>query len=579
MSDPMQEIEELLSEWDAGTLSDEGVRRLRELLRGDENARIHFARLQTFHAALRSEAGRGESLVVPASGDLGSTRNEGGDVSNRGFGASVDLHAAARDNRALSGSTDRSSRTLAFFIGAIAAGLMVFVFFRRPVEDEVAGGNGSRHPTMATGSAQRSDAEPSSPGVAMVTQVAGVDAMVDGRELSAGQALVPGNFEIDEGVVQIEFFCGATVVLEGPAKLELVTTDLARLERGKLRAQVPPAALGFTVEANDTRVVDLGTEFGVVVSDDGMGVEVFEGEVEVHHPGDVARLLEEGEAVTHGRDGVTAHSDARPEEFVDVQSFHEKVSARQLDRYHRWQAWSESFRHDPRLIAYYDFNNFGRWNRRLRCRIEPVDQELDGAIVGAVPAEGRWAGKTSLEFKHPGDRVRVSIPGEYRSLSFSAWVRIDSLDRWYNSLFLTDDYNEGEPHWQILDTGQLYFSVRAFPKGKKKPVNKRKVLSPVFWDPSLSGKWLHLATTYDVDRCVVRHYLDGELLHEQAIPKEQVATNTRFGPSTIGNWTRPYRPDRDFAIRNLNGSIDEFAIFSDVLSAAEIQEIYLHGKP
>ncbi|MFG0254668.1 MAG: iron dicitrate transport regulator FecR, partial [Rhodopirellula sp. JB053] len=104
MSDPMQEIEELLSEWDAGTLSDDGVRRLRELLRSDENARIHFARLQTFHAALRSEAGRGESLVVPASGDSKFARNEGGDGSNKGSsskgsGISLDLTAAARDDR------------------------------------------------------------------------------------------------------------------------------------------------------------------------------------------------------------------------------------------------------------------------------------------------------------------------------------------------------------------------------------------------------------------------------------------------------------------------------------------------
>ena len=67
---------------------------------------------------------------------------------------------------------------------------------------------------------------------------------------------------------------------------------------------------------------------------------------------------------------------------------------------------------------------------------------------------------TTLEFKRPGDRVRVQIPGEFDSLTFSCWVKIDSLDRWYNSLFLTDGHDQHEPHWQIMDDGRLFFSVK-----------------------------------------------------------------------------------------------------------------------
>jgi hypothetical protein len=35
----------------------------------------------------------------------------------------------------------------------------------------------------------------------------------------------------------------------------------------------------------------------------------------------------------------------------------------------------------------------------------------------------------------------------------------------------------------------------------------------------------------------------------------------------------------NFAVRNLNGSMDEFAIFKAALTSSEIGDIYRHGKP
>ena len=200
-----------------------------------------------------------------------------------------------------------------------------------------------------------------------------------------------------------------------------------------------------------------------------------------------------------------------------------------------------------------------------------------GRIVGANPASGRWAGKQAYEFKHPGDRIRVQIPGKFSSLSFVCWVRIDSLDRWYNSLFLTDNYQRGEPHWQILNSGQLFFSVRVS-QGPGGPEHK-EVVSPVFWMPSMSGEWLNLATTYDVEQAQTSHYLNGALLSSDSIPDSKLVKETRIGLASIGNWSAPTKPNQDFAIRNLNGRMDELMIFNSALSAEEIQEIYSNGKP
>ena len=93
--------------------------------------------------------------------------------------------------------------------------------------------------------------------------------------------LRPGRvLAIQRGLAQIRFASGATVVLQGPARLELLGPTSAKLHSGKLTAQVPPAAKGFAILSPQGRVVDLGTEFGISVGADGAAdVLVYEGKV------------------------------------------------------------------------------------------------------------------------------------------------------------------------------------------------------------------------------------------------------------------------------------------------------------
>ena len=101
-----------------------------------------------------------------------------------------------------------------------------------------------------------------------------------------------------------------------------------------------------------------------------------------------------------------------------------------------------------------------QWSRRLtnRATASPVGE---GAVVGAARDADRWgtAGE-ALDFSPTGSRVRVVVPGQYGSLTLMTWVKINSLDRWYSSLFLTDGHELHEPHWQIIDDGRLFFSVK-----------------------------------------------------------------------------------------------------------------------
>ncbi|NOX98401.1 MAG: LamG domain-containing protein, partial [Verrucomicrobia bacterium] len=155
--------------------------------------------------------------------------------------------------------------------------------------------------------------------------------------------------------------------------------------------------------------------------------------------------------------------------------------------------------------------------------------------------EGRWPKlKSALEFKPTGSRTRVFIPGKFKSLTFVCWARIDSLDRQYNALFLADNYQAGEPHWQIRNDGKLMLSIKIRETGN---YTNYIYFSPVIWDVTQSGQWMHLASVFDEQKQEVTHYINGEKVSsEVAIPQREVHT-TRIGAGEIGNWGLPLKAD------------------------------------
>jgi hypothetical protein len=104
------------------------------------------------------------------------------------------------------------------------------------------------------------------------------DGVSPAGDMRAGTAL-----KLERGLAEVHFRCGARVVLEGPASLELLSDNSARLRSGRLAARVPEAAVGFEIVSPQGKVIDLGTEFGVAVGAGGATeVYVFEGQVRAH---------------------------------------------------------------------------------------------------------------------------------------------------------------------------------------------------------------------------------------------------------------------------------------------------------
>jgi hypothetical protein len=94
-----------------------------------------------------------------------------------------------------------------------------------------------------------------------------------------------GMIDLAAGRAEIAFDNGARLLLEGPARAELLAPLRIRLHHGRLTTDIPPAAHGFTVVTTGLQVVDLGTEVGIEAARDGRtAVQVYQGAVDLVLP-------------------------------------------------------------------------------------------------------------------------------------------------------------------------------------------------------------------------------------------------------------------------------------------------------
>jgi hypothetical protein len=146
---------------------------------------------------------------------------------------------------------------------------------------------------------------------------AGAVASIPGHSLDAGAtlSLASGRARVRLG----EAGTGAAVVLYGPARLIVESSNAVRLERGMMTAIVSPPATGFTVRTPAADVVDLGTEFGVLVDVSGRTeAHVLRGSVRVQPVGGGAptELIAGAAARVDGAGSNVVYTACRAAEFV-----------------------------------------------------------------------------------------------------------------------------------------------------------------------------------------------------------------------------------------------------------------------
>ena len=332
--DWLARLEPLLSALLEGELTDADRAALDDILRHEPEARQFYARYMFVHAALSWKL-RGEKVLPVDSPTVA-------EIAGPTISTPAVEHGEKTVAPRTAGTTPRGWKgmvrdfseqplALAVVVLALVSGAVLIWQFSSTGPQPVA---------------QQPVPPDATPEIVIARVTRSVDAVwemdawaADGDKLAAGQRLA-----LKSGLAEIAFESGASLILEGPAELILGgenskafgkprNDNACQLKQGKLVAQAPPSAHGFTVVTPSMRVVDLGTEFGVAVSlakteSSQTEVQVFQGKVAIEQLPAVAensqspraaqtpRILEPGEALTGDGSGPWLTTNAAAGLFV-----------------------------------------------------------------------------------------------------------------------------------------------------------------------------------------------------------------------------------------------------------------------
>ena len=415
--------------------------------------------------------------------------------------------------------------------------------------------------------------EPTSKAVAMLNRTADAQWKQAHASPRLNAPLEPGPLRLEAGLAQVVFYSGARVVIEGPAELDLISQNEAFCRRGRIFVDVPAQARGFRVNTPHVTTVDMGTSFGLNVNDEQTGVHVFKGNVSLSSNTHVFKQsLEAGSGALIQANSKPVRLAADRSAFSSLFDFQAKSQAAEARRYDQWRTACKRLEADSSLILHFDFENVPPSSWQIRNLGKLGVDVWDATVVGCQWTEGRWPGKRAVEFQSVNDRMRLVVPGEFHSLTLSAWVCVKGLDRKINSLFMSDGFDSGTIHWLIRRDGVLGLTVIG-----AEPRNHQIVASPPVLTLENLGMWLHLAVVLDASAQRVIHYFNGVAISETDL---KIAPPFRIGAAELGNWNaKGFPKDDPFMIRNFSGAMDEFFMFNRALGTEEIRTLYAQGKP
>lgn len=414
-------------------------------------------------------------------------------------------------------------------------------------------------------------------GVAVLTRTLDAEFGEKGLRPETGDLLGKGELRLDYGVAQIEFYNGARVMLEAPARLELLGQDECFLRKGRLRAVVPPQSGDLFVHTPAITVKGAGAEFGTYITPSGTTeIHNFEGRIRISAVNAAASRMEVDDPVLPGL-GVLVSSRgdlgplaADPKSFLSWVDIVETSRANARRRYRDWRSEVAEVRTDPRVIGFYSFEDAPSGSRVLADETASGGKH-DGAIVGCQWTTGRWIGKGALEFQRPSDRVRLQLDRRARSMSWMTWVLLDGPMGQPNALVHADGKAVGATHWLVDREGRLQLAIRA---GEAKG-DWVSFVSPVVCDGQRPGKWRQFVTVYNAGDGFVVHYADGAEVSRHPITRD---VELVLEALQLGNRNQSAVNSQD-ATRHLKGRMDELVLFNEPLSAGEIRSFYEKGKP
>ena len=388
---------------------------------------------------------------------------------------------------------------------------------------------------------------------------------------SLGSTLEPSVLQIDEGLVQLEFLKGSTVILEGPVNFELINSNEGSLSSGKLRATVPEVARGFTINLPKGKLIDLGTEFGLSVHNGGSAeIYVYRGNVlyagENESGEEVEREVSGGQALFVDPNGFSNWVEMPSEAFIGTADIAFRSKEESQNRHASWVQLSEEIAQNANTSLYYSFDHHSPWARALQNQSSQNQDSLNGAIIGCTWSEGRWPGKGALVFKRKNDRVRLDFNVSLQAFTLSAWIKIDKLKDKMSPILCSESLSSGSGSWFINQKGQVVLEVS---RGSKKDMYQ----SAVAFRSERMGRWVHVATSFDLSKRKVSHFVNGRSFSHEKI-RSQIPVS--FSNSSLGYCSKAKPFKRQIT---LQGSMDELAIFKTSMPESEIRRMYEIGCP
>lgn len=420
-------------------------------------------------------------------------------------------------------------------------------------------------------------APPTSEAVAVLSKAVDVRWTGDSTlRAEPGAVLSPCTLAFDEGLVLIQFYNGVRLVVEGPACLHLRSVDEVECDHGRFSVELPTPHTGFTLRSPAFGNV-VGEKYFIRLDEKTAELHCFRGDLSsIPNVGDderKSRELREGEGFRLNENAVLESIPSEPDRFVSIDTIEKRAKERADDQFRVWRQSRQALVDDPALVLYFDFqrDGFPRSDRILN-RAGRSTEPREGILVGGVRGTGRWPDKDSLEFRVGSDRLLVSIPSRPKSVSMSVSLRADDIGRNLNSIFLTERFQDGPLHWQILNAieGGEKGAIRLGIKDPNPRIFKATNFdSPVVFDEARMGVWTRLAVVIDAEKKSITHYRNGEVLSRHELPFE-----IEFGldRAEIGNWTSDTAIN---PIRNFIGGFEEFLLFSRALSDDEIERLHL----
>ncbi len=279
-------FEDLLMRVIEGVATEEEFATFAGIIRHDDELRRRYAREMRLHALLSCQGDEKATEATVAAGANFRVRARAG--------ADVSVRRQASWRSGLRRSLWRSAAALALLLGGAAVWHGADALLRE-----------------ASGAKPRGTLASAVPAVRFVSQN-----NVKGLDLPQ---TLPGVLRLQSGEVVVRLQTGVEVAVIGPATLVVRNGLHITLESGRLLANVPHWATGFTVRTTDLEVYDLGTVFGVSASERMSDVFVFKGSVQVNEagPGEEDREASgAGVGICEAGEGVRAVRGAIPVRFV-----------------------------------------------------------------------------------------------------------------------------------------------------------------------------------------------------------------------------------------------------------------------